>query len=228
MTGAVTPTSSQHHAWSASRVDALTDGTIAIVLTILALELKVPHPDGPDAGAALPTRLLHMWPVMLAYVLAFFSVGTLWVGHRSHFHFVHRTTRYQVWINLLFLMWVSLVPFVTGLMSEYPGRPLPVLLYGIVLTLAGASLQWNWLHACRRPELFTTPPTDAQKRGFVRRIAIGQAGYALGIALAYLNPWVSVVLYLLVPLYYLLPSGVDRHWLVHKTSVAGDSPTHPG
>jgi uncharacterized membrane protein len=209
----MTSESSHHDGWSAARVDALTDGTIAIVLTILVLELKVPHPDGPDAGVGLPTRLLDMWPVMVAYVLAFVSVGTLWVGHRSQFHFVHRTTRYQVWINLLFLMWVSLVPFVTGLMSEYPGQPLPVMLYGVVLTLAGASLQWNWLHACKRPQLFDTPPTVEQKRGFVRRIAIGQLAYLLGVALAFVSPWTSVVVYMLVPLYYLLPSGVDRHWL---------------
>lgn len=196
--------------WDAARLDALVDGTIAIVLTLLVLELHVPKLlDGPEQ---LPFAMLSLGPSILCYILAFVSAGTLWVGHRSQFHYIRRTTRLQLWINLLFLLWVSLMPFAAALITAYPGHWLPAVVYGANLSLAGLALQWNWLYACKRPHLFGIEPPEQVRRGLIRRIGVGQAAYLLGILLAFVSGWISIMIYLLVPALYLLPSGLDPKW----------------
>ena len=138
----------------------------------------------------------------------------LWVGHRSQFHFIRRTTRHQLWINLLFLLWVSLMPFSTALITAHPGHWLPAMLYGVDVSLAGLALQWNWSYACKRLHLFGIVPSDSVRMGLVRRVAIGQIAYAVGIVLSTVSGWLSIAIYLLVPTLYLLPSALDQRWHV--------------
>ena len=203
---------SRQAGWDAGRLDALVDGTIAIVLTLIVFDLKVPMV--PEGEAALPRAVLRMWPTFCCYLMAFLSAGMLWVGHRSQFHFIRRTTRHQLWMNLLFLLWVSLMPFSTALITAHPGHWLPAMLYGVDVSLAGIILQWNWRYACKRPHLFGIVPKDSVRKGLVRRLAIGQMAYAVGIVLAPVSGWLSIGIYLLVPTLYLLPSALDQRWHV--------------
>src|SRR5262245_44710709 len=100
-------------------------------MTLLILDLKVPVARRPD-GALLP-GLFALWPRALAYLMSFFALANLWIAHRSQFHFVRRSDRVSMWVNMLFFMLVSTIPFATAFLAEYPGQKLPTIVYGLVL-----------------------------------------------------------------------------------------------
>ena len=120
------------------RIEAFSDGVIAIIITIMVLELRVPH------GEDLAT-LMTLSPVFLSYVLSFVHVGIYWNNHHHMLHAVHHVNGAVLWSNLHLLFWLSLIPFVTGWMGENHFAPLPVALYGAVLVMCG--LAYNIL--CR-------------------------------------------------------------------------------
>ena len=112
-----------------SRLEAFSDGVIAVIITIMVLELKVPHDADPEA-------LVPLVPVFLSYVLSFVYVGIYWSNHHHMFHAVHHVNGAILWANLHLLFWLSLVPFVTGWMDETHFAPLQVAAYGAVLLLS--------------------------------------------------------------------------------------------
>ena len=118
-----------------TRLEAFSDGVIAIIITIMVLELKVPH--GSDWEALLP-----LLPVFLSYVLSFVYLGIYWNNHHHMLHTVQRVSGGILWANLHLLFWLSLVPFVTGWMGENHFAALPTALYGVVLLMA-AIAYWN-------------------------------------------------------------------------------------
>ena len=112
-----------------NRLEAFSDGVLAIIITIMVLELKVPHDDTPQA-------LLQLWPVFLSYVLSFLYVGIYWNNHHHMMQAAHTVSGGVLWANLHLLFWLSLVPFVTGWMGENHFTALPTALYGFVLLMA--------------------------------------------------------------------------------------------
>ncbi len=196
----------------ASRVEALSDGIFAIVLTLLVFDLKVPR-LGPTAGT--PELLAGLWAILpqaLSYLLSFFALGNFWIAHRGQYHYIRRTDRALLWINLLFFLFITAIPFATAFLAEYPGQQVPVIVYGVDLALAGLTLYGHWRYVTRNARLLDVPvpQTLVQQQG--RRILVGPLIYLVGIACALVNAWISLVLYLLVPIYYVLPGAVDRHW----------------
>ena len=115
-----------------NRLEAFSDGVIAIIITIMVLEMKVPH--GTDLAALKP-----ILPVFLSYVLSFIYIGIYWSNHHHLLHVTHRVSGAILWANLHLLFWLSLVPFVTGWMGENHLAALPAALYGLVLLLAGVA-----------------------------------------------------------------------------------------
>ena len=115
---------------SKHRLEAFSDGVIAILITIMVLELKVPH--GVDVAALGP-----LWPVFLSYLLSFVYVGIYWSNHHHMFHAVQHVNGAVLWANLHFLFWLSLVPFTTGWMGENHFAAFPTAVYGFVLLMAG-------------------------------------------------------------------------------------------
>ncbi len=209
----------------AARVEALSDGMFAVVLTLLVFELKVPQVEAPST-AALLAALAGLGPQALSYLLSFFALGNFWIAHRSQFHYVRRTDRVLLWINLLFFLFLTAVPFVTLFLAEYPGQPVAVVLYGGDLSLAALTLYAHWRYATRDPRLLDGPLPAGLARQQARRILVGPALYAAGIACAGVSTWVSVALYLLVPVYYVLPGAIDRHWL-HAPHPEAPDAVHP-
>lgn len=177
------------------RVEAFTDGVMAIIITIMVLELKVPHAPTWEA-------LHELWPVLLAYVLSFLYVGIYWNNHHHLFKAVDTVNGRVLWANLLLLFWLSLFPFVTGWMSETGFATLPTALYGVVLL--AAALSW--------PVLMRQLIGCNGRDGALAR-AIGQdwkgklsiVGYAVGIALAFVSPWLACACYLAVALIWFVP-----------------------
>ncbi len=110
------------------RLEAFSDGVIAIIVTIMVLELKIPHEGTLEA-------LTKLGPTFLSYMLSFLVVAIMWINHHHMIHAFKRVTGSLLWLNMNLLFWMSLIPFVTGWMGEHSGSPLPVAIYGLDLTL---------------------------------------------------------------------------------------------
>ncbi|UTH75741.1 TMEM175 family protein [Chromobacterium sp. IIBBL 290-4] len=178
-----------------NRLEAFSDGVIAIIITIMVLDLHIPHDT--TFGA-----LLQLWPIFLCYLLSFVYVGIYW---NNHHHFYHATCRIDgrvLWANLHLLFWLSLIPFVTGWMGENHFQPLPVALYGVVLLMC--SLAW-WLMQAALLCLPGNRTHLSEALGNDIKGKISPLGYLLAIALAWVAPWLSGLLYLAVALLWLAP-----------------------
>jgi uncharacterized membrane protein len=186
---------------SKGRLEAFSDGVIAIIITIMVLELKVPH--GTDLAALVPLA-----PVFLSYVLSFVFVGIYWNNHHHMFQAVHRVNGAVLWANLHLLFWLSLTPFATGWMGENNFATLPVAIYGVVLLMAGVA--YYVLSQC----LIASEGKDSKLARAVGRDWKGIAAlvmYAVAIAIAFVLPLVSMALYVAVAMLWFVPdSRIER------------------
>jgi uncharacterized membrane protein len=177
------------------RLEAFSDGVIAIILTIMVLELKVPHE--PTIAALRPLA-----PVFLSYVISFIMIGIYWNNHHHLFHAVQHINGRVMWANLHLLFWLSLIPFVTGWTGENNFVAVPVALYGVVFLLAGIAYyiltQTLVAHHGRDSNLALAIGKDF--KGVISLII-----YAMGIALAFVNSWLAFALYILVAVIWLVP-----------------------
>lgn len=177
------------------RLEAFSDGVIAIIITIMVLELKVPN------GTELAT-LSPLIPVFISYVLSFIYVGIYWNNHHHMLHAASRVNGAILWANLHLLFWLSLIPFVTGWMGENHLAALPAALYGVVLLMAG--LAYTILarvltrHHGRESQLALAIGRDF--KGIASLIL-----YAIAIGSAFLQVWIAFALYVFVAFMWLVP-----------------------
>jgi uncharacterized membrane protein len=177
------------------RVEAFSDGVIAIIITIMVLELKVPH------GATLEA-LAPLWPVFLSYVLSFAYIGIYWNNHHHMFHSVKHVTGPVLWSNLHLLFWLSLTPFTTGWMGENHFAPIPVAVYGVGLLMNAIS------YTILVRALIKTHGRDSE---FAARIGsdvkgyISLAMYVTAVLASFVNSWISLALYFAVALIWFIP-----------------------
>ena len=185
-----------------TRLEAFSDGVIAVIITIMVLELKVPH---GTTAAALATAL----PVFLAYVLSFVFVAIYWNNHHHLLHAVQRVDGAALWANMHLLFWLSLVPFVTAWMSENELAALPVALYGAVLLMtAVAYYVLVRILIARHGESSML----AHALGSNGRALISMLAYATAIALSFWNAWLACAMYVLIAVAWLVPdSRIERY-----------------
>lgn len=192
-----------------NRIEALHDGVFAIVMTLLVLEFHVPEAESPQE---LAEGLFHLWPTTLAYVLTFLNLGVYWVGQHNQFHYIRMTDRILLWINILFLMLVSLLPFSTALLGRYPEWQAPYLLYGLNIIAAGVMMFLHWRYATKHHRLTDHDIEDAFVRGVAIRILFAPAVAVLAILMSFLSLKISLAFYVLLIPYYLLPGRIDKRW----------------
>ena len=183
------------------RVKAFTDGVFAIIITILVLEIGVP-PELPEQSLA--DAIGEIGPQLLAWVISFFVVGMYWVWHRDLFNQVRFVNRDVVWLNLLFMMPTALIPFAASVLGEYHDEPIALHLYGAVL-IASALLRWLlYGYLMRRPSLLWEPPGTKRRRVGALLAGAPIVVYVIAMLVASAAPSVSLLLYLAVPLLYLM------------------------
>lgn len=193
---------------SFTRFEAFSDGVFAIAITLLVIEIHVPDITGHSFSEAMQ-ELWHLAPHFISYLTSFMVIGVIWLNHNALFHFVKRVDRTILLLNLVLLMCIAFIPFTTALVGNHPNSQPAVFLYGLWLTLLG--VVWNTLWACmvRRHIL----PTNLAPRAAVRAASLWSVGYPIGYLtaamLSFLHPVISVILYALIPLIYLLPSPID-------------------
>ena len=196
---------------SKNRIEAFSDGVLAIIITIMVLELKV-----PDHAAQL-SDLRPLLPVFLSYILSFAYVGIYWNNHHHLFHAMETTSGGIMWANLHLLFWLSLVPFVTGWMGENDFAPAPTALYGCVLLLA-AMAYWTLQGAILRRH--GSDSLLARAVGKDIKGKISPAIYLAGILCSFLSPWLAGAAYVLVALMWLVPDRRIEH-AVARTGLPG-------
>ena len=190
-----------------ARLEAFSDGVLAIIITIMVLELKVPHGDTLEA-------LAPVLPVFLSYVLSFVYLGIYWNNHHHMLHTCKTVTGGILWANLHLLFWLSLIPFATAFMGENHFAPVPAALYGTVLFLAAIAyfvLQQSIIRS--------------QGRESALKAAIGNDWkgklspflYVVAIAASFWVEWLALALYVLVALLWLIPDRrIERHLPAHQ------------
>jgi uncharacterized membrane protein len=189
-----------------SRLEAFSDGVIAIIVTIMVLELRAP------AQPTLPA-LLRVAPVFLSYGLSFLVIAIMWVNHHHLVHAVRSVTARLLWSNLYLLFWMSLVPFVTDYMGKNYREPMAVALYGLDLSLCATGyylLRKELIHQSRNDSTMTE-----YHQGIQSKNALSGGLYLLAAPLAYVSIYASFFIFALIPAMYFLPekklAGANEH-----------------
>jgi uncharacterized membrane protein len=177
------------------RLEAFSDGVLAVIITVMVLEMKSPLGTSPAA-------LKPVIPVFLGYVLSFINIGIYWNNHHHLLHATQRVNGATLWANLHLLFWLSLIPFATAWMGANHFATWPVAAYGLVLLLAGVAY---FILARTLIKLHGEGSTLATSLGRDGKAKLSIAIYAAAIPLAFLRPWISGVCYVIVAILWLVP-----------------------
>ena len=176
------------------RLETFTDGLIAIIMTIMVLELHAP-------AEATPAALLPLTPVFVSYVLSFAALAVYWNNHHQFLHGVTRVNGSVLWANLHLVFWLSLIPFVTSWMGEHSFAPFPVFAYGVIQTGAGAAFfLWQSRLVAVNPDSALARAVEHDRKGL-----LSMGGWIAGIAIALFVPIVALLIYALVVGAWLIP-----------------------
>jgi uncharacterized membrane protein len=180
---------------NSNRLEAFSDGVLAIIITIMVLEIKVPH--GTDLASLTPVL-----PVFLSYILSFIYVGIYWNNHHHMMHAVEKVSGGILWANLHLLFWLSLIPFVTGWVGENHFAELPMALYGVVLLMAAIAyfILQNRILALQGKDSLLAKALGKDIKGKASPII-----YIVAIIASFYSPWTAGALYILVALIWLIP-----------------------
>lgn len=180
-----------------SRLEAFSDGVLAIIITIMVLELKAPE-ETTIKG------LLHILPIFVSYVVSFIYVGIYWNNHHHLFQITEKVNGKILWANLHLLFWLSLIPFASSWIGEYHLESLPLAFYGLILFMSGIAfliLQKSILqHHGKDFALHKIKKENAKKTNLTLTI------YVLGIGLSFVNVWLAIGCYVIVALFWVIPS----------------------
>jgi uncharacterized membrane protein len=189
---------------SKSRLETLTDGVFAIVMTLLVLELLDVRVTEAKTATELNQALLALWPKVVSYIISFAVVGVFWIGHHTEFRYITRTNHRHLWINILFLFTISVLPFSAALLGLHYHYQLPVVIYGLNMIAASLALYLNWWYATSHDRLIS-PDLDAGIRAsIVRRVLIGPSIYLIAIVLSFWSPPLSFVIFVITAAFYVV------------------------
>jgi uncharacterized membrane protein len=191
---------------SKGRVEALSDGVFAIVVTLLVLEIKVPHVEAHGSVAELAGALFTLAPKFVSWVISFVTVCVIWVNHHRLFALVAQIDNGLFWRNANLLLWTSFIPFPTALMGDYPDNRLAASFYGVIMLLMALAFVLMRRHLQRHDDLVQAGADRARFRvGTRSSIIMGPVAYAIGAALAWVSPVAAFVCYAAIAAYFVLP-----------------------
>jgi uncharacterized membrane protein len=176
------------------RLEAFTDGVYAIVITLLILNIRIPEVSTDDLGPAL----IGILPQVFTYVLSFFVIGLYWFSHHRIAQQVKHIDGTFVWLNMIWLLFVTIMPFPTALLGQYPLQPIPITIYGADLILANGTGFIILMYMKRHPEMCFTMVDSKVLRSQVPIYALTNGIYIIAIVFGWFIPWLSYALYALV------------------------------
>ena len=192
-----------------NRLEAFSDGVFAIAITLLVLETKVPLPE-----TVLGAELLQLWPSFLAYIVSFLAIGAIWINHHAMFHHIVRVDGTLLLLNILHLMFIAFLPFPTAVLAEAFHRgtdePVASAFYGGILTVIGIFVNAMWQYADRDNRLIGIHLTATKIQKINRQFLVGPTVYAIATVIALVLPWLAMLLYILLNVFYLWPCWGDE------------------
>src|SRR5262245_7343016 len=205
------PTDNTTFALGKNRIEALSDGIFAIAMTLLVLELHVPNlpPNAPNVQVA--PALWQLWPKLLTYAVSFISLGVYWIGHHNMYHAIRRADRVLLWLNILFFMFVSLLPFSTSVLNTFRQTQVAPLWFGANLTSIGWLLYLQWAYASAQPEMiagFVTPTYRASVRSRFLLIPIVAT---LTVLVCFWSVEILLAVYAVLLPWYMIPGTFERY-----------------
>ena len=199
------------------RVATLADGVFAIVLTLLVIDLKAPE---AVSSTQLIEQLGALGPKFFSYALTFGIVAIFWFGHHMEFHYIKRSDRIHLWLNLLFMMAIGFLPFSASLLGNNLNQPVASAFYGVHLAILGFIRYWHWRY-CTDGHRLVDKAMDDGLIGEVNSIFLWvPCLYLAAAAAAFLNVYVSLIVYIALALRYVLSAKQDKH----LTSLKGTTP----
>jgi len=192
------------------RLETFADGVIAIAITLLILEVKVP----PTSGDKLAAAVVHAWPSYAGYVVSFLTIGVIWVNHHHMFKLIERTTHAFLMLNVVFLMTIAFLPWPTALVAEYirdpDGRHVAAAVYGLTMVAIAVMFNVVWWYATKRGRLLV-PGVDSEAVARTSRsYRLGPIVYGAATLIAPLNAFLSLSIYAALAVYWLLPGTGPR------------------
>ena len=191
-----------------NRLETLADGVFAIAMTLLAFELRVPD---PLAAGDVAAELAALGPRFATFFLSFIVLGVYWFAHHQTFHFIARVNRTLVWMNIVFFMGVALIPFAASLLGRFPTDPVAISVYGLVLGLLAALGYVIWWYLTGDRGLVHEDLDPALVRKVRLWLAAGPLITPVAIGLAFVNPFYALLIYLALPVLFILVNPVDRY-----------------
>ncbi len=185
-----------------NRIEAFSDGVIAIIITLLVLEIKVPHIEGEITTAVIWSSLQSIAPKFLSWGMSFFMVLIMWVNHHRIFNDIKQSNNGLLWLNGMLLFFMSFVPFPTALIGDYFSSPASVSFFGICLAMMGLSFAGLRYYLVRNPELLKEGISIESYKALAGKSLLSPVLYFTGAAVAFASVYVSYVIYLIVPLYF--------------------------
>jgi uncharacterized membrane protein len=186
-----------------NRIEAFSDGVFAIIVTLLVLDLKLPALKDHGSVSELTQNLIQLLPKFLSWLISFIIVCKFWLNHHHLLGLARHADYGMVWLNSIFLMFQSFIPFPTAMMGEYPTNPLAVSMFGVVM--AFNTLLFIALHAYILQRLIKPELADAQDPHTLRKSFVGVFSYLIGVAAAWLSVHAAFLIYMLTPLFFITP-----------------------
>jgi uncharacterized membrane protein len=193
------------------RINTLSDGVFAIVITLLVLELRVPEIPSQLVPEVLPMALRETLPKVASHVVSFVVLGIYWVGHHNMFMHIKRHDRVLLWLNILFLMCIASMPFPTGLIVQYGQSEWSIIVYAATLVATGLSLDLIWWYATSKRRLVNQDMSDDLVAFVHRRVLTAPAIYLIAIIISFVSINAAKLLFLATALLYILPNPLDHH-----------------
>lgn len=190
--------------FSKNRVEAFSDGIFAIIITLLVLELKVPHINENNSTDELTKSLLTLLPKFVGWIISFFTVAVIWVNHHRIFKQIKKIDNGVFWWNAVLLLWTSFIPFPTAVLGDYPNNHTSIILYGLVMSLMALSFTLMRVYAIRKGNVLEENVNmESFKKGTLYSFVFGPVMYLSGIALGFIHPYLSFAFYLGIPVYFI-------------------------
>jgi uncharacterized membrane protein len=196
---------------SKGRVEALTDGIFATVMTVLVLSLSAPVITGALSSSELNSEVTmsiqELLPDIVGYVISFLILGVMWVSHHAVFNYIQKMNRSLLWLNMIFLLTIGFVPFSTALLGRYPQLQIPVIIYGANILGISITMQALLWYAVRNKIIVAEEGVETVVKRILGRWRLGSFIYAGAIMLSFVNPVISVIIYGLALIYFVVMSS---------------------
>jgi uncharacterized membrane protein len=194
---------------STTRIEIFSDAVMAIIMTLLVLEIELPVLPEHFTSQQAIDGLISILPHFLSFALSFFVLAIIWVNHHHFFHRLKHADRGLLWFNNFLLFWLCFIPFPTAFIGEHYMEPVPVMFYGIVMMFAAGSFALVHYHACRH-KLFRDDVSKPFLHKEVKRSLIAPIFYFLSIPAAFFWPPLALGIFVLIPVLYFLPAATIR------------------